>query len=70
MGAKFLLLFSALIMIVLGGVLIGVLGLGATPIGGNVLVLFTLGALTGFAAWVFVTLTTLSLCSEIMFVTM
>ena len=74
MGAKFLLLFSALIMIVLGGVLIGVLGLGATPIGpwvgGSVLVLFTLGALIGFTAWAFVTFTTLSLCSEIMFVTM
>ena len=74
MPAKFLLLVSAIVMIALGGVLIGVLGLGATPISlwvsGNVLILFILGALMGFIAWAFIAFTTLSLCSELMFVTM
>jgi len=74
MPAKFLLFVSAIMMIALGGVLIGVLGLKATPVNlwvnGNVPILFALGALTGFVAWASIVFATLSLCSELMFVTM
>lgn len=73
MPAKLLLLGSAVVMAALGGLLIGP-GLRPTPVGGliqgNALALFVIGALTGIFAWAFVTLVTLSLCSEIVFVTM
>ena len=73
MPTRIMLLASAVIMTILGGVLIGS-GLNTTPIGtivgSNAIVLFLVGASIGIAAWAFISVVTLSLCSELLFVTM
>lgn len=72
MRARLALVISAVAMILLGGVLIGLLGLRATPIRDlvqdNNPVLFALGGVTGGAAWAFCIFVAFYLCSEMIFV--